>query len=1030
MCLKQASKLFPISYQRSCVGTGFDLFLIILLILLLSNLQILAKPEAGKKSTVSKYEYVQFDINNIACWFGNNGEIVSYNVTGNSGLEWPAGSGISAVFQAGPWLAGKVNGDIRCAVVEYRSEYLPGTVSYNPVSSPSPGIPNNPDSSRYKIYTIQPGDSPDPASSVYNPDYAEWPVADGAPAHDGEYFSDSNGNGIYDTGEDYEDYNLNGIYDAPDEQIREGQDPPLFLGDQTHWCVFNDFSPEQHSLYDSSPLGVEIQLTLFGHKQAELENVMFAKLLIINKSGDTIEDMYFGYWSDPDIGDASDDHIGCDTLLDLGYCYNANEIDEDYGITAPAAGCALLQGPIMPSQGDTAFVSGQKLADCKNLTMTSFQNPFIQSGIPENCPEDLYDIYNLLLGLSCWGENIYDPDNNITTYLFPGDPITKIGWTEYYDIRHDDRRFLMSAGPFTMDSWLDINSDGFPQPGEPGVQEITTAIIIGAGSNHLNSIAVMKDLSREVNAFYNYGVNRPKITVTEPNGGEVFSTEIPVQWQDDPAHPSATSVIIQMSTDGGYLWDSIDTLNSNPGQYSIDVSDHHDAVFGKVRVIGRIDDRQLCLASSDGTFRIDNPAVNSAPVIDPIQPFCGYKQTISGEFPVLWNIQDADDTELQVTLELKNRLEDWRPIADGLGNTAQFIWQSQYYPNSTATYLRLIASDGTNQTVTEIPYQFILSNDRKTVSPVDHIRGHSKTIVEVGIVDQSKMNQHQYEITFQEGDTVFHSVKDITGGQWIFENLPLFGPADESPVFDGIALAITYDEAINFNPSLSGWISGDCNWYVSVVTEGLRYTSYQYEIRFTDEGSVDVNGIAVPFEVWNTDLDYSPSIYVQVANDQKYNFGIYEHFGENDSAIVWVVDISAPTDNSSIPPQSGDIYLVFITAPLTNEDVYQFTNEYISDIVEDPPLPIRFSLQQNYPNPFNPTTTITYNLPKPAFTEIRIYNLAGQLVQILLNEVKPAGRHQIIWDAGDLPSGIYFYQIKVEDTAGSGVQTKKCILLK
>jgi len=89
-----------------------------------------------------------------------------------------------------------------------------------------------------------------------------------------------------------------------------------------------------------------------------------------------------------------------------------------------------------------------------------------------------------------------------------------------------------------------------------------------------------------------------------------------------------------------------------------------------------------------------------------------------------------------------------------------------------------------------------------------------------------------------------------------------------------------------------------------------------------------------------------------------------------------------------------------------------------------------FNLHPNYPNPFNPTTTISFELPKETYTEINIYNLAGQLVQTLVNEVKPAGRHQLIWDAGDLPSGIYFYQIKVEDHAGNGVQTKKCILLK
>jgi len=93
-------------------------------------------------------------------------------------------------------------------------------------------------------------------------------------------------------------------------------------------------------------------------------------------------------------------------------------------------------------------------------------------------------------------------------------------------------------------------------------------------------------------------------------------------------------------------------------------------------------------------------------------------------------------------------------------------------------------------------------------------------------------------------------------------------------------------------------------------------------------------------------------------------------------------------------------------------------------------FPDHFRIFPNYPNPFNPSTTISFELPKKTYTEINIYNLAGQLVQTLLNEVKPAGQHQIIWDAGNLPSGIYFYQIKVEDTAGSGVQTKKCILLK
>jgi hypothetical protein len=85
-----------------------------------------------------------------------------------------------------------------------------------------------------------------------------------------------------------------------------------------------------------------------------------------------------------------------------------------------------------------------------------------------------------------------------------------------------------------------------------------------------------------------------------------------------------------------------------------------------------------------------------------------------------------------------------------------------------------------------------------------------------------------------------------------------------------------------------------------------------------------------------------------------------------------------------------------------------------------------FYLYQNYPNPFNPITTITYELPKASHVKICIYNLAGQLVQELLNEVKPAGYHTIQWDATNQSSGVYFYQISADEFR----DIKKCVLLK
>jgi len=89
-------------------------------------------------------------------------------------------------------------------------------------------------------------------------------------------------------------------------------------------------------------------------------------------------------------------------------------------------------------------------------------------------------------------------------------------------------------------------------------------------------------------------------------------------------------------------------------------------------------------------------------------------------------------------------------------------------------------------------------------------------------------------------------------------------------------------------------------------------------------------------------------------------------------------------------------------------------------------LPDAFNLMQNYPNPFNPTTTISFELPKRAFTTLRIYNLKGQLVEALVNRSLPAGSHQIYWNPGELPSGMYFYRIESDNVR----LTRKCLILK
>ena len=97
-----------------------------------------------------------------------------------------------------------------------------------------------------------------------------------------------------------------------------------------------------------------------------------------------------------------------------------------------------------------------------------------------------------------------------------------------------------------------------------------------------------------------------------------------------------------------------------------------------------------------------------------------------------------------------------------------------------------------------------------------------------------------------------------------------------------------------------------------------------------------------------------------------------------------------------------------------------------SDVIEVLISPSTFSLSQNYPNPFNPSTTISYQIKEQGLVQVKIFNLIGQEVATLVNEVKSAGAHKINWNADKFPSGVYFYQLQ----AGSFTQTKRMILMK
>lgn len=102
------------------------------------------------------------------------------------------------------------------------------------------------------------------------------------------------------------------------------------------------------------------------------------------------------------------------------------------------------------------------------------------------------------------------------------------------------------------------------------------------------------------------------------------------------------------------------------------------------------------------------------------------------------------------------------------------------------------------------------------------------------------------------------------------------------------------------------------------------------------------------------------------------------------------------------------------------------TTTYSESVTVNLNAPLEFALAQNYPNPFNPATNIQFSVVNRELAIVKVYDVLGQEVATLVNEVKDPGTYTVQFDASDVPSGVYFYRLH----AGDFVATKKLILLK
>ena len=448
-------------------------------------------------SNFSSSNYVDsvgtFDGNQIYADVANNGLFLDYHVSGDSALEWPTGTGAHSIFQSALWMGATVNGSIRTIVGDYTQDMGPGPWGGDPLAAV------------HRIYKVEKSMLASPLDFA---DFQEWPVEFGAP------WVDVDGDGVY-------------------SPLPAGTDHPEFVGDQVLWFVSNDGDPAYKLNFGTSPMNVEIQTTMFGFDRPDVfGDMVFLKQLIINKGSDDLVDTYMGLWSDPDLGNAGDDFVGCDVALGMGYVWNdgPDSVYDNLAIGTPAAGYDFFQGPMVPCDDSEDCTLGAKMfgtrhPGMKNLTMSSFAF-YINGDATYTDPADETEGYFYLQGLRKDGSaypNEIAGDLYDQRFCFYGDPNDSAGHSTANPVDGNyassaDRRFLMSVGPFTMAS------------GDS--QEVVFGIFHAAGGDALASVAYLKEVDALAQTAYDIDFALPDSPPAPSVTASALADQILLVWDD------------------------------------------------------------------------------------------------------------------------------------------------------------------------------------------------------------------------------------------------------------------------------------------------------------------------------------------------------------------------------------------------------------------------------------------------------------------------------------------------------------------
>jgi hypothetical protein len=790
-----------------------------------------------------------FTINNVATRFVNDGD--SDNTSGgDSGFEFPKGSGNTVFFQSGlVWggLATDAN-EFRVGGSAYRQGLQGGRITSSNTSILNASV-ENPSADHVRIYRVRSDyatatdfsaeidKTASTASEVYaqyETDWNEWPAEYGAP---------------------YEDVDGNGSYDPT-------IDIPGFVGaDQTIWFVSNDLNADKTLyMYGSQPLGLEMQATIWGYNTAgALGNTVFRKYKLINKSATPIDSMYLCMWSDPDLGDAGDDYCGCDTTLSLGYIYNGASSDATYGSAVPAGGFDYFQGPMVDgAPTDTAIFNNKKIAGKKNLPMSAFTYFINGDDVYADPDQGEYtgtlQFKRLMQGrISTTGERFTDPTTNQNTmFCLAGDPVTGTGWVDGIVNEADDRRFVMVSGPFTM------------APGD--TQEVVVGELAAQGTDRLSSVTMLKSYDQTAQNAYDKlfaipkGPQKPVVTAS------ALDAEVILSWGNTTNYQATESY-----SEVGFTGTTFDFQGYNVYQLPTANTSLTDLKSDDVS------SRPVLVATYD--------------IVDEVKMIYGYSYDSRTGKDEWQPLQYGTDSGVKRYIDIT---QNYLPAKAGdvLHNGSPY-----YY---------LVTSYCYNTDVNAVPN--VIENATSLITVIPHapdpgitysgVVGDTLSVTKTGtsdgsvtpvVIDPTKTTGHQYEVTFNDDDT--WNLTDKNDNEVVVSSYSNQDGDVNYPIVDGIMPIVAgptlgikqiaeldaNDNVVDANVGLIPASLGPNGYIVTNRAGGVNLTGTGYR-DYDRFGYWNMDDVVFDFGVESLTWKYSDEIVnIDASTGQPYKlpFGIY-----------------------------------------------------------------------------------------------------------------------------------------------------------